>query len=101
MRFKSFGFCENSSKSGEMRRLCWVVLFATGVLGLEENSFFLEWLIEPSDEKVPGGNNRARITAQKSRCRRAQRGLLNNLSGFFTFLGSTVRPRHFHVNSLP
>ena len=101
MRFKSFGFCESSSKSGEMIKTFWLVLFATGVLGLEENSFFLEWLIEPSAEKISGGNNRAKMTAQKSRCRRAQRGLLSNLTGFFTFLGGTVRPRHFHVNSSP
>ena len=100
MRFKSFGFCENSSKSGEMMRLCWVVLFSTGVLGFEESPVFLEWLVELSAEKVSGENKKDKMTAQKSSGRRAQRGLLNNLSGFFTFLGSTVRPRHFHVKNL-
>jgi hypothetical protein len=101
MRFKSFGFCENSSKSGEMTRPFWVLLFATGELDLEDSPFSLEWPVELSAEKVPGGNNRARMTAQKSSCRRVEKDLLNNLMGFFTFLGSTVRPRNFHVNSLP
>lgn len=78
----------------------WVVLFATGVPGLEENPFFLEWLAEPSAEKVPGENNRTKMTAQKISCRRAQMGLLNNLTGFFTFLDNTVKPLHFHTNLL-
>jgi hypothetical protein len=46
------------------------MLFATGVLGLEERAVFLEWLVDPSADKVSGGNRRARMTAQKSRCRR-------------------------------
>ncbi len=53
-----------------MMRLRWVLLFATGVLGLEESPVFLEWLVDPSAEKVSRGSNRARMTAQKSRCRR-------------------------------
>ena len=67
MRFKSLGFCENSSKSGEMTKPFGVVLFARAVLGFEENPFSLEWLAELSAEKVAEGNNRARMTAQKSR----------------------------------
>ena len=82
-------------------RLCWVLLFATGVLGLEESPVFLEWLVAPSAEEVSGVNKRAKITAQKSRCRRTQRDLLNNLMGCFTLLGSTVRSLHFHIDSLP
>ena len=101
MRFKSFGFCENSSKSGEMRRLCWVVLFATGVLGFEESPIFLEWLVDPSAEEASGKNKRARMTAQKSSCRRTQRDLLNSFTGWLTLLGRTVRSLHFHISSLP
>jgi hypothetical protein len=95
MRFKSFGFCENSSKSAEMMRLRWVVLFATEVLGFEESSVFLEWLVEPSAEEISGGNRRAKITAQKSSCRRTQRELLHSLIGWLTLFGSTVRPLNF------
>ena len=101
MRFKSFGFCENSSKSGEMRRLCWVVLFATGVLGFEESPVFLEWLVDPSAEETSGKNKKAKMTAQKSNCRRTQRDLLNSFTGWLTLLGSTVRSLHFHISSLP
>jgi hypothetical protein len=71
------------------------------MLGLEESPFSLEWLVELSAEKVSGENKKAKMTAQKSSGRRAQRGLLNNLSGFFTFLSSTVKPLHFHTNLLP
>jgi len=101
MRFKSFGFCENSSKSGEMMKPFWVLLFATGLLGLEESPVFLEWLVDPSAEKVSGGNKRARMTAKKSSCRRTQRDLLHSLTGWLTLLGSTVKPLHFHINPLP
>ena len=78
-----------------MTKPFWLVLFATGVLGFEESPVFLEWLVESFAEKVPGGNSRARMTAQKSRCRRTKWDLPFNLTGFFTFLGSTVRPRTF------
>ncbi len=80
-----------------MMRLRWVLLFATGVLGLEESPVFLEWLVEPSAEKVPGGNKRTRMTAQKSNCRRTQRELLNGLIGWLALLGSTVRPLQVQV----
>ena len=100
MRSKSFGFLENSSRSGEIRRLCWVVLFATGVLTLEESPVFSEWLVEPPAEKVSGGNKRAKMTAQKSNCRSFQRDLVNNLTGFLPFLGSTVGSLDFHVKNL-
>lgn len=101
MRFKSFGFCENSSKSGAMTRLFWVPLLATVVLGSEGSPFFLELLAELSAEKVSAGNNRAKMRAQKSSCRRVEKDLLNNLMGFFTFLGSTARPLNFRINSMP
>ncbi len=84
-----------------MMRLSWVLLFATGVLGLEESPVFLEWLVEPPAEEVSGGNKRAKITAKKSSCSRTQRDLLNSLIGWLALLGSTVRPLHFHINSLP
>ena len=80
-----------------MMRLRWVLLFATGVLGLEESSVFLEWLVEPSAEEVSGGNKRAKITAQKSSCRRTQRELENDLIGWLALFVSTVRPLHFHT----
>ena len=80
-----------------MMRLRWVLLFATGVLGLEESPVFLEWLVEPSAEEVSGGNKRAKMTAQKSSCRRTQRELLNDLIGWLAFLGSTVRPLQVQV----
>lgn len=70
MRSKSFGFCENSSKSGEMMRLCWVVLVDTAVLGLEESPLSLELLVEPSADEVSGRNKKVKVTAQKSSCRR-------------------------------
>jgi hypothetical protein len=75
------------------------LLFATGVLGLEESPVFLEWLGEPSAEEVSGGNKRARMTAHKTSGRRTQRELLNNLMGCFTLLGSTVRSLHFHLKN--
>ena len=84
-----------------MTRLCWVLLFVTGVLGFEDSPVFLEWLLEPSAEKVSGGNKKAKMTAKKSRCRRTQRDLLNSLIGWLALFGSTVRPLHFHINSLP
>jgi hypothetical protein len=77
------------------------LLFATGVLGLEESPVFLEWLADPSAEEVSEGNKRAKMTAQKSSCRRTQRDLLNNLNGFFTFFGSTVSFLNFHTHVLP
>ena len=78
-----------------MMRLCLVLLFATGVLGLEESPVFLEWLVDPSAEKVSRGNKRAKMTAQKSSCRRTQRELLNSLTDWLTLFGSTVRPYTF------
>ncbi len=84
-----------------MMRLRWVLLFATGVLGFEERAVFLEWLVEPPAEEVSGGNKRAKMTAQMSSCGRKQRELLNDLIGWLALLGSTVRPLHFHINSLP
>jgi hypothetical protein len=80
-----------------MMRLRWVLLFATGVLGLEERAVFLGWLVEPSAEEVSGGNKRAKMTAQKSSCSRTQRELLNDLIGWLAFLGSTVRPLQVQV----
>jgi hypothetical protein len=70
------------------------------VLGFEENPFSLECLAELSAEKVSAGNNRAKMRPQKSSCRRVEKDLLNNLMGFFTFLGSTVRPLNLHTNIL-
>ena len=95
MRSRSLGFCENSSKSAEMTRLCWVVLFATVVLGLEESPVFPEWLVEPPAEEVSGGNKKAKMTAQKSSCRRTQRELLNDFTGWLALFASTVRPYTF------
>ncbi len=84
-----------------MMRLSWVLLFATGVLGLEERAVFLECLVDPSAEEVSGGNKRAKMTAQKNSCSRTRRELLNDLIGWLALLGSTVRPLHFHINLLP
>jgi len=64
------------------------------MLDLEESPVFLELLVEPSAEKVLGGNKKVKMTAQKSSCRRIQRELLDNLMGCFTLLGSNVRPLH-------
>jgi hypothetical protein len=75
-----------------MMRLRWILLFATGVLGLEESPVFLEWLVDPSAEEVSGGNKRAKMTAQKSSCRRTQRELLNSFTGWLALFASTVRP---------
>jgi hypothetical protein len=78
-----------------MMRLRWILLFATGVLGFEDSPFSLESLVDPSAEKVSGGNKRAKITAQKSSCRRTQRELENDLMGWLALFGSTVRPYTF------
>ena len=78
-----------------MRRLCWVLFFATGVLDLAASPVFLEWLVDPSAEEVSGVNKRAKITAQKSSCRRTQRDLLNSLIGWLALFASTVRPYTF------
>jgi hypothetical protein len=84
-----------------MTRRRWVLLLGSGVLGFEENPFLPELLLEPSAEKVLGGNNRAKMTAQKSSCRRVEKDLLNNLICCLTFFDSTVRPLDLHTNILP
>jgi hypothetical protein len=71
------------------------LLFATVVLGFEESPVFLEWLLEPSAEEVAGGNKKAKMTTQKSSCRRTQRELENDLIGWLALFGSTVRPYTF------
>jgi len=78
-------------------RLCWVVLFAAGLLDLEESPISLELLAAPSAEKVLGGNKKVKMTAQKSSCRRTQRELLDNLMGCFTLIGSNVRPLYWYT----
>jgi len=83
-----------------MRRLRWVLFFATGVLDLAASPVFLEWLVDPSAEEVSGGNKRPKMTAQQSSCRRTQRELLNNLMGWLALLGSTVRSLHFNAKNL-
>jgi hypothetical protein len=76
------------------------VLFATVVLGLEESPVFPEWLVEPPAEEVSEGNKKAKMTAQKSSCRRTQRELLKDFTGWLALFASTVRPLHFNVNNL-
>jgi hypothetical protein len=78
-----------------MMRPCWVLLFAVGVLDLEESPVFLESLVVPSSEKVLEGNKKVIMTAQKSSCRRIQRELLNSLTGWLRLLGSKVRPLYW------
>jgi hypothetical protein len=67
------------------------------MLDLEESPVFLELLVEPSAEKVLGGNKKVKMTAQKSSCRRIQRELLNSLTGWLRFLGSKVRPLYWYI----
>ena len=84
-----------------MTRRCWVLLLASGVLGFEENPFSLECLAELSAEKVSAGDNRAKMRPQKSRRKRVEKDLLNNLICCLTFFDGTVRPLNLHTNILP